>query len=204
MTTYGYTRVSTLEQNDIRQKLALIQSGIPEGSIFSDKVSGKDFKRPAYQRMKRKLKKGDVLVIKSIDRLGRSYEEIGEEWRHITKKLQTDIVVLDMPLLDTRTKTDLIGMLISDIVLQLLSYVAQAERENIRQRQAEGIAAAKAGGKHLGRPAKPFPHGFEPVYQRYMRHEISRRDAAGHLGITVDSFRWYTFRRQRENNLLKQ
>lgn len=197
MTEYGYVRVSTLEQNDARQRIALQHFGILENNIFSDKTSGKDFKRPVYQKLKRKLREGDVLVVKSIDRLGRNYEEIGEEWRAITKKIRADIVVLDMPLLDTRVNTDLIGTLISDIVLQLLSYVAQAERENIRQRQAEGIAAAKASGKHLGRPMTPFPQGFELIYQQYASHELTRKDAAAHLGISVDSFRWYLLRWRR-------
>lgn len=200
MTEYGYVRVSTLEQNDARQRIALKHFGVLEKNLFSDKTSGKDFKRPVYQKLKRKFREGDVLVVKSIDRLGCNYEEIGEEWRAITKKIGADIVVLDVPLLDTRVNTDLIGTLISDIVLQLLSYVAQTERESIRQQQAEGIAAAKAAGKHLGRLMTPFPQGFEPIYQQFINHELTRKEAAVHLGISVDSFRWYLFRRRRERN----
>lgn len=138
--TYGYMRVSSLEQNIERQKIELLKWGLEEKNIFCDKLSGKDFNRPQYQRLRKKLKEGDVLVIKSIDTLGRNYEDIQEEWRQIVKCQKADIVILDMPILDTRINKDLIGTLISDIVLQLLSYVAHAERENIRQRQAEGIA----------------------------------------------------------------
>ncbi|WP_066737278.1 recombinase family protein, partial [Bariatricus massiliensis] len=137
---YGYMRVSTIEQNMERQKIELLRWGIIEQNIFCDKLSGKDFNRPQYQKLKQKLHEGDVLVVKSIDRLGRNYEDIQEEWREIVKGKKADIVILDMPILDTRTNKDLIGTLISDIVLQLLSYVAQAERENIKQRQLEGIA----------------------------------------------------------------
>ena len=148
---YAYVRVSSTDQNVDRQMLAIEQLALPRSHIFIDRASGKDFDRPQYQRMLKRLKPGNTLVVKSIDRLGRNYEEILEQWRLITKEIHADIVVLDMPLLDTRKGRDLIGTLISDIVLQLLSYVAQTERELIRQRQAEGIAAAKAKGVHLGR-----------------------------------------------------
>ena len=144
--TYGYVRVSTREQNDARQLAAMREFGVTEKNIVTERLSGKDFNRPSYQRLVKKLRPKDVLVIKSIDRLGRNYEEILEQWAYITKKRGADVVVLDMPLLDTRRGPDLTGTLIADIVLQLLSYVAQAERENIRQRQAEGIASAKARG----------------------------------------------------------
>lgn len=153
---YGYMRVSSVEQNVERQRQELVRWGIVEKHIYTDKVSGKDFNRPSYQNMRKKLKKGDVLVIKSIDRLGRNYEEIQSEWRYILKEIKADIVIIDMPILDTRTNKDLIGTLISDIVLQLLSYVAQAEREFNHQRQAEGIAIARAKGKHLGDRESPI------------------------------------------------
>ena len=154
---YGYARVSTREQNLDRQLVAMQDFGVPESHIYQDKLSGKDFDRPAYHRLLKRIKPGDTLVIKSIDRLGRNYNEILEQWRVITKEKHTAIVVLDMPLLDTRQGRDLTGTLIADIVLQLLSYVAQTEREFIRQRQAEGIAAARARGKHLGRKPKEKP-----------------------------------------------
>ena len=147
---YGYVRVSTKDQNEDRQLIALKEYSVPENRIYTDKISGKDLNRPQYRRMVRKLQRGDVLVVKSIDRLGRNYEEILEQWRFLTKEKQAEVVVLDMPLLDTRKSRDLTGTLIADIVLQLLSYVAQTERENIRQRQREGIAAAKARGVRFG------------------------------------------------------
>ena len=154
---YGYARVSAKDQNEARQLIALKTFGICQTRIFLDKQSGRDFQRPQYQRLLKRLKKGDTLVVKSIDRLGRNYNEIIEQWRILTKEKQADVVVLDMPLLDTRRGKDLTGTLIADIVLQLLSYVAQTEREFIHQRQAEGIAAAKARGARFGRPAKPLP-----------------------------------------------
>lgn len=186
---YGYMRVSTLEQNIDRQKIDLRKWGIIDKNIFCDKLSGKDFKRPQYQKLKSKLKQGDILVVKSIDRLGRNYEDIQSEWREIVKHKRTDIVILDMPILDTRTNKDLIGTLISDIVLQLLSYVAQAERENIRQRQAEGIAAARAKGKHLGRFPSPIPAEFYPVYEKWKNKTYTLETASRSMGITVSAFR---------------
>lgn len=186
---YGYMRVSTLEQNTERQKVELLRWGIIDKNIFCDKLSGKDFNRPQYQKLKRKLKEGDVLVVKSIDRLGRNYDDIQEEWREIVKTKKADIVILDMPILDTRTNKDLIGTLISDIVLQLLSYVAQAERENIKQRQAEGIALAKAQGKHLGRFPTPIPQEFYPVYEKWQKRIYTLETASNELGITVSQFR---------------
>ena len=172
---YGYARVSTKEQNELRQLIALREFGLTDRAIFVDKQSGKDFDRRSYQRLLRKLKDGDTLVIKSIDRLGRNYEEILEQWRIITKEKSAAIVVLDMPLLDTRRNRDLTGTLIADIVLQLLSYVAQTEREFIHQRQAEGIAAAKARGVKFGRPRKVLPEGFGEVKARWERGELSAR-----------------------------
>lgn len=187
---YGYVRVSTREQNEQRQMLAIKEYGIEKTRIFMDKQSGKDFERPNYKKLIRKLKSGDTLVIKSIDRLGRNYDEILEQWRIITKEKQAAIVVLDMPLLNTQQNRDLTGTLITDIVLQLLSYVAQTEREFIRQRQAEGIAAAKARGVRFGRPAMERPAGYEDIKIRWQRKELSAR-AAKQLRITHGTFlRW--------------
>ena len=172
---YGYVRVSTKEQNLDRQILALREFGIPENLIFQEKQSGKDCERPVYKRLVKKLKPGDTLVIKSIDRLGRNYDEILEQWRIITKEKRADIVVLDMPLLDTRQGRDLTGTLIADIVLQLLSYIAQTEREFIRQRQAEGIAAAKARGVRFGRKPKAKPVNYNSVYLQRKKGSITTK-----------------------------
>lgn len=185
---YGYIRVSTKEQNEDRQRVAMHQFGIAERNLFTDKQSGKDFERPNYKKVIRKLKPDDTLVVKSIDRLGRNYEEILDQWRIITREKKAAIVVLDMPLLDTRQGRDLTGTLIADIVLQLLSYVAQTEREFIRQRQAEGIAAAKARGVHMGRAAMEIPEEFAPVYDRWKRGEVSGRGAAKMLGVAQHTF----------------
>ena len=185
---YGYVRVSTKEQNEERQLIALREFQIPPKKIYIDKLSGKDFNRPQYKRLLKKLREGDVLVVKSIDRLGRNYVEILEQWRVVTKEKQADIVVLDMPLLDTRRNRDLTGTLIADIVLQLLSYVAQAERENIRQRQAEGIAAAKARGVRFGRPRKPIPEEFYVLREEWLSRRLSSREAAVRLSIAQDTF----------------
>ena len=188
---YGYARVSTKEQHEERQLIALTGFGIAESAIFVDKQSGKDFERTQYRRLMRKLKDGDTLVVKSIDRLGRNYEEILEQWRIITKEKRAAIVVLDMPLLDTRQNRDLTGTLIADIVLQLLSYVAQTEREFIRQRQAEGIAAAKARGVRFGRQPMQRPENFLSLQQQWEHGEISARQAAEQLKITHRTFlRW--------------
>lgn len=188
---YGYVRVSTREQNEQRQVVALKEYGIAEKRIYMDKQSGKDFERPNYKRLIRKIKNGDTLVIKSIDRLGRNYDEILEQWRIITKEKQAAIVVLDMPLLDTKQNRDLTGTLIADIVLQLLSYVAQTEREFIRQRQAEGIAAAKARGVKFGRQAMERPLEYETMKVKWQHKELSARAAAKQLGITHGTFlRW--------------
>jgi len=188
---YGYIRVSTREQNEQRQLIAMREFGISPNKIYMDKQSGKDFERKNYKKMVRKLKKDDTLVVKSIDRLGRNYEEILEQWRIITKEKQAAIVVLDMPLLDTRQNRDLTGTLIADIVLQLLSYVAQTEREFIRQRQAEGIAVAKAQGVRFGRPPLAQPKEFPTVHQAWLKKEISAREAARRLSVTHKTFlRW--------------
>lgn len=189
---YGYIRVSTKDQNEDRQRIAMREAGIMERQMYMDKQSGKDFNRPAYKRLVRKLKKGDVLFVKSIDRLGRNYEEIQDQWRMITREKHADIVVLDMPLLDTRRSSgDLTGIFVADMVLQILSYVAQTERENTKQRQAEGIAAAKQRGVRLGRPRKQVPAEFEQLKARWERGDISSRDAARSLGIAQDTFlRW--------------
>ena len=185
---YGYARVSTKEQNEQRQIIALEEFGLNLRQIFIDKQSGKDFECANYQRLTRRLKEGDTLVVKSIDRLGRNYNEILEQGRIITKEKGAAIVVLDMPLLDTRRNRDLTGTLIADIVLQLLSYVAQTEREFIHQRQAEGIAAAKARGVKFGRPRKALPEGFGEVKARWERGELSARAAGRLLGVTHRSF----------------
>lgn len=187
---YGYVRVSTKEQNEDRQMIALREIGVPEENIYLDKQSGKDFERPQYKRLIRKMKKDELLYIKSIDRLGRNYEEILEQWRVLTKEKGIDIVVLDMPLLDTRRGKDLVGTFLSDIVLQVLSFVAENERTNIRQRQAEGIAAAKARGVKFGRPAKPLPPCFSQVYQMWTRGEITGSEAARVCGMPLATFRY--------------
>lgn len=187
---YGYIRVSTREQNEDRQWIALREVGVPEQNILLDKQSGKDFLRPQYRRLVRKLKKDDLLYIKSIDRLGRNYGEILEQWRLLTKEKGVDIVVLDMPLLDTRRGKDLMGTFLSDIVLQVLSFVAENERVNIRQRQAEGIAAAKARGVRFGRPPKPLPENFHSAYQRWRADKITGTAAAKECGMPLSTFRY--------------
>ena len=186
--TYGYVRVSSKDQNLDRQLLAMETFGIPEEMVFKDKVSGKDFERPAYLLLLETVKPGDAIVIKSIDWLGRNYDEILEQWRILTKEKKVDIVVLDMPLLDTRQGRDLTGTLLADIVLQLLSYVAQTEREYIRQRQAEGIAAAKARGVHLGRKPKSKPDNFAVVFSEWESGAISARTASKQLNIDRRTF----------------
>ena len=162
---FGYIRVSSRDQNEDRQLIALKELAIPEKNIFIDQQSGKDFKRPQYRKMIRRVRKDDLLYIKSIDRLGRNYEEILEQWRILTKEKKVDMIVLDMPLLDTRRGKDLMGTFLSDIVLQVLSFVAENERSNIKQRQAEGIAVAKAKGVRFGRPPKPLPKDFHKIYK---------------------------------------
>ena len=187
-TLYGYVRVSTKEQNLDRQILALIEFGVPDKQIYREKLSGKDFERPVYKRLVKKLKPGDTLVIKSIDRLGRNYDEILDQWRIITKEKRANIVVLDMPLLDTRQGRDLTGTLIADIVLQLLSYIAQTEREFIRQRQAEGIAAAKARGVQFGRRPREKPGNYKAVLAQWQEGVITAHRAALFLGVDRKTF----------------
>lgn len=187
---YGYVRVSTKEQNEDRQMIALRDVAVPERNIYVDKQSGKDFERPQYKKLLRKMKKDDLLYIKSIDRLGRNYNEIQEQWRILTKDKGVDIVVLDMPLLDTRRGKDLMGTFLSDIVLQVLSFAAENERMNIRQRQAEGIAAAKAKGVRFGRIPRPLPENFHAVYQSWKRGEITGTAAAKECGMPLSTFRY--------------
>ena len=175
---YGYVRVSTREQNVERQLIALEKIGVPQAKIFIDRQSGKDFRRPAYQKMVKKLKAGDVVVTKSIDRLGRNYEEIKEQWRILTKEIGADIIIQDMPLLDTTKSRDLLGSFISDVVLQLLSFVAENERNNIRIRQAEGIEAAKRRGVRFGKPAIPVPENFSELYLRWEQGSITINEFA--------------------------
>lgn len=186
---YGYIRVSTKDQHEDRQMIAMQEFGVSEKHIYMDKLSGKDFDRPQYKRLLRRLKGGDTLVVKSIDRLGRDYSEIQNQWRIITKEKKANIVVLDMPLLDTRQKgRDLTGTFIADLVLQILSYVAQVERENIKQRQAEGIAAAKAKGVRFGREKMPIPEEFYALRTQYREGSITARAAARELGVAHSTF----------------
>ncbi|MCI9549979.1 MAG: recombinase family protein [Oscillospiraceae bacterium] len=188
--TYGYIRVSTREQNEDRQIIALREMAVPEANLFVDKQSGKDFERPQYKRLLRKVKKDDLLYVKSIDRLGRNYGEILEQWRVLTKEKGVDIAVLDMPLLDTRRGKDLMGTFLSDIVLQVLSFVAENERTNIRQRQAEGIAAAKARGVRFGRPPRPLPENYHSAYQRWKAGTITGTAAAKECSMPLSTFRY--------------
>ena len=185
---YGYVRVSTSEQNEDRQLIAMNTVQVPERNIYMDKQSGKDFKRPMYMRMLKRLKQDDVLYIKSIDRLGRDYEEVLEQWRMLTKEKKVDIVVLDMPLLDTRRGRDLMGTFLSDIVLQVLSFVAENERKNIRERQKEGIEAARRRGVRFGRPAKPGPGNIEQASGKREAGGINRREAAMECNMPFSSF----------------
>lgn len=187
---YGYIRVSSRDQNENRQMVAMKPFNIPKKNLFIDKQSGKDFDRPQYKKLCRILKQNDLLYIKSIDRLGRNYIEILEEWRFLTKEKNIDIVILDMPLLDTRRGKDLLGTFLSDIVLQILSFVSENERENIRQRQAEGIAAAKARGVRFGRPAKILPENFSAVYQYWKKGEMTGTEAAKACGMPLSTFRY--------------
>lgn len=196
---YGYIRVSSRDQNENRQVVAFQDLCIPEKNIFMDKQSGKDFERPSYKRMVRRMKKDDLLYIKSIDRLGRNYGEILEEWRTLTKEKGIDIVVLDMPILDTRRGKDLMGAFLSDIVLQVLSFVAENERINIRQRQAEGIAAAKARGVKFGRPALPYPDNFREIHGDWRKKKVTLRQAADACGMPVGTF--YGKARKFENSV---
>lgn len=188
MNIYGYIRVSSRDQNEDRQLIALREVGVEEKNIFLDKQSGKDFNRPQYKKLLRKLKKDDLLYTKSIDRLGRNYEEIQNQWRVLTKEKGIDIVVLDMPLLDTRRGKDLMGTFLSDIVLQVLSFVAENERTNIRQRQAEGIAAAKAKGIKFGRPPLPLPENFYEIHRAWRSKKITLKEAAKACNMPEGTF----------------
>ena len=185
---YGYMRVSSKEQNEDRQKIALTEMGVPENNIYMDKQSGKDFERTQYKRLLRKLNENSVLYIKSIDRLGRNYGELNEQWRIITKEKKSDIVVIDMPLLDTRREKNLLGTFISDVVLALLSYVAENERTNIKQRQAEGIAAAKARGVKFGRPPLPIPENFYQMHKDWRAGKITIEEAAKACNMCPKTF----------------
>lgn len=185
---YAYIRVSSKDQNEDRQKIAMVEYGIAPGNIYMDKQSGKDFESPGYQRPLRKLKTGDTIVIKSIDRLGRNYDEILEQWRLLTKQKQVDIIVLDMPLLNTKQGKNLTGVVIADIVLQLLSYVAQTEREFNRQRQAEGIAAAKSRGVQFGRRRIDRPEMYPEIKKAWEAGELTAGQAADALGVSRTTF----------------
>ncbi len=185
---YGYMRVSTREQNEDRQRIALLEMGVPEKNIYMDKFSGEDFNRPQYKKLLKKLDNGAVLFVKSIDRLGRNYAALNEQWRIITKEKGADIVVIDMPLLDTRREKNLLGTLISDIVLTLFSYAAENERVNIRQRQAEGIAAAKARGVKFGRPELPPPDCFQEVHSAWRKKKITLKQAAEACKMSEGTF----------------
>ncbi len=198
MSVYGYMRVSTREQNEDRQRAALGALDIPKKNLYMDKLSGKDFNRPQWRALVRRLKKDDILYVKSIDRIGRNYEEILEEWRKITKGKGADIVVLDMPLLDTRRGKDLLGTFLSDIVLQVLSFVAENERQNIRSRQAEGIAAAKKRGVCFSRPPRVLPENFEEMCRLWKKKAITASEAARQCGMSLSNFRYHMGRR-REN-----
>ena len=197
---YGYIRVSSTDQNEDRQLIALTEIGIPEKNIFMDKQSGKNFDRPQYQKLVKKLKSGDLLYILSIDRLGRNYEEIQNQWRVLTKEKGVDICVLDMPLLDTRQGKDLMGTFIADLVLQILSFVAQSERENIRKRQEQGIAAAKAKGVRFGRPEKPVPDNFGKLVSDWEKKKVSFEDTLKLCNMSEATF----YRKLREYRLLKR
>lgn len=188
---YGYIRVSTKEQKEDRQRIALRKTGLVTKQLYIDKQSGKDFNRPQYNKLLQKLRDGDLLYIKSIDRLGRNYDEILEQWRILTKEKNVDICILDMPILDTRRAKDLIGTLIADIVLQLLSFVAENERDSIRQRQAEGIAAAKARGKTWGRPKRQLDKAFFDTLKAWKNGEITCAEAAQSCGMTPTNFRYH-------------
>lgn len=197
---YGYTRVSSNDQNDDRQRIALSEVGVEEKNIYMDKLSGKDFNRPQYKRLVRCMKNGDLLYILSIDRLGRNYAEIQNQWRVLTKEIGIDICVIDMPLLDTRTCKDLMGTFIADLVLQILSFVAQSERENIKKRQAQGIAAAKAKGIHMGRPVKGIPDNFGELVKLWEKKKISLKQVLQGCGMSEATF----YRRLREYRLMNE
>ncbi len=196
---YGYARVSTREQNEDRQIIALKEMGVPEKNIYLDKISGKNFERPQYKKLLKRLNKKSVLYVKSIDRLGRNYRELSEQWRLITKEKGADVVVIDMPILDTRKEKNLLGTFISDLILALLSYVAETEYQTIHQRQAEGIAAAKARGVKFGRRPVPLPSNFQDVYQKWKMGRITLNEAATECGMPRSTFHYRTKRYERDN-----
>lgn len=187
---YGYIRVSSTDQNEDRQQIALEALGIEKGNIYLDKQSGKNFDRPAYKKMVRKMRPGDCLFVKSMDRLGRNYDEIKQQWEYLTKEKNIDIVILDMPLLDTRQDKNLMGKFIADLVLQILAFVAEQERTNIKQRQAEGIAAAKARGVRFGRPEIPLPDNFNEVCREWRADNISLTRAAEMCNMPISTFQY--------------
>lgn len=197
---YGYIRVSSTDQNEDRQRIALSEVGVEEKNIYMEKLSGKDFDRPQYKKLVRRMKSGDLLYILSIDRLGRNYAEIQNQWRVLTKEIGIDICVIDMPLLDTRTCKDLMGTFIADLVLQILSFVAQSERENIKKRQAQGIAAAKAKGVHMGRPVKGVPDNFGELVKLREKKKISLEQILQECGMSEATF----YRRLQEYRLMNE
>ncbi len=194
---YGYVRVSSIDQNEDRQMLAMEKVNVPKKNIYIDKQSGKDFERPNYKKLVKKLKAGDLLYVLSIDRLGRNYRDIQDQWRILTKEIGIDICVIDMPLLDTRNGKDLMGTFIADLVLQILSFVAQSERENIKKRQAQGIAAAKARGVRFGRPETPLPDDFEYIIKSWEKGALSTTDALKKCNMSESTF----YRKRREYNI---
>ena len=200
MTIYGYVRVSSIDQNEDRQMIAMRKIGILEKNIYLDKQSGKNFDRPAYKQLVRKLKEGDLLYIMSIDRLGRNYVEIQDQWRFLTKEKKIDVSILDMSFLDTRNGKDLLGTFLADNVLQVLSFVAQNERENIRKRQAEGIAAAKARGVRFGRPEKPVPENFKEIVKQWEKKQIDIETAASMCNMSIPTF----YKRLKEYKILEK
>lgn len=197
---YGYVRVSSTDQNEDRQLVAMLEKNIPQRNIYIDKQSGKDFERPQYKKLVKKLREGDLLYILSIDRLGRNYEDIQKQWRILTKDIGVDICVIDMPLLYTRNGKDLMGTFIADLVLQILSFVAQSERENIKKRQAQGIAAAKAKGVKFGRPEVPMPDDFDKYIYKWDKGQITTLEILKKTGLTKSTF----YRKVREYNLIKK
>jgi len=190
MKTYGYIRVSSTDQNEDRQRIAMRENAVPSGNIFIDKQSGKDFERPEYKRLIKRLRPGDLLFVLSIDRLGRNYKDIQNQWRILTKVKEVDICVIEMPLLDTRCGKDLMGAFIADLVLQILSFVAENERDNIKKRQEQGIAAAKARGVKFGRPSAPLPNSYMSAYQRWKAGIITGAQAARECGMPLSTFRY--------------
>ena len=200
MITYGYVRVSSTDQNEDRQMIALHQVGVEDKHIFMDKQSGKDFDRPQYKKMVKKMRHGDLLYVLSIDRLGRNYDEIQHQWRILTKEIGIDVCVIDMPLLDTRRSKDLLGTFVADLVLQVLSFAAHNERDNIRKRQAEGIAAAKARGVHMGRPNKKVPDDFPEIVKQWEKKQITIKEAASRCDMCESTF----YKKLREYRLIQK